>query len=473
MSSSITNELLAQHDPSSIAIVDSDSGTATTYGQLLETVTQTSDSLRRELGRSVVFHVATNTVASIALYLSCLEAGCPVALLEPGRSDRFEPLLETFDPAAVFLPQGVQTTESGAARLLFDGTYKITLRDTARKAPHLHHGLSLLLTTSGSTGSPKLVRLTLGNVFANARSIASYLGIHPGERSIQSLPMHYSYGLSLVNSYLVAGATIVLTRHSFMRPEFWDAFDRTGCTSFAGVPYMYETLHRLQFDPGQHPTMHTMTQAGGGLRRDLIQSFYERTLSAGCRFFVMYGQTEATARISYVPPEQLGEKIGSIGVPVPGGRLWLPPVDDSGMQELIYSGPNVMMGYAESADDLAAGDQLGGILRTGDLAAVDSDGFFFLTGRLKRFAKLFGRRISLEDVEKDIETRYAIHAAAIDREGQLQVYAAAHAEPVDRAGIARYLAQRLSVPPKYITVDAIAEIPMTASGKKDYKTLSS
>ena len=112
-------------------------------------------------------------------------------------------------------------------------------------------------------------------------------------------------------------------------------------------------------------------------------------------------------------------------------------------------------------------------MRTGDLATADSDGFFFLTGRLKRFAKMFGRRINLEDIERDLEVRYSIRAAAVDREGQLVIYAAAAEDQMDRTVIARYLAQTLSVPPKYITVDTIAEIPMTASGKKDYRALSS
>jgi long-chain acyl-CoA synthetase len=474
MLSNITKDLLAQHDPSSVAILDSDLGTKTTYGQLLDSVMRTSDFLRREVGRGLVFHVATNTTASIVLYLSCLQSACPVVLLEPGRTDRLDRLLTAFDPDALLLPHTAETPAGGdAAMPLLDGTYKISIRHAVHRAQPLHHSLALMLTTSGSTGSPKLVRLTENNVLANAHSIAGYLRIQPDECSSQSLPMHYSYGLSLVNSHLAAGAAIMLTRHSFMRPEFWDAFDRTACTSFAGVPYMYETLERLEFDPKQHPTMRTMTQAGGGLRRDLIQSFYERSRSAGCRLFVMYGQTEATARISYVPFEQLGEKIGSIGIPVPNGHLSLLPVEDSDMQELVYRGPNVMMGYAETAGDLAAGDELEGTLRTGDLAAADNDGFFFLTGRLKRFAKLFGRRISLEDVEREVETRYAIRTAVLDREGQLLVYAAAKDEVIDPAGIAHFLAQRLSVPPKYIKVDRIAEIPMTASGKKDYKTLSS
>jgi long-chain acyl-CoA synthetase len=384
-----------------------------------------------------------------------------------------EPLLRAYDPDAVLLPQQVDMpADIRPGTSLPDGTYCLGLRRTDRTGRPLHPALALLLTTSGSTGSPKLVRLTRNNVLANAHSIVRYLGIQPGERSIQSLPMHYSYGLSLVNSHLAAGATVVLTRHSFLRPEFWGVFDQTGCTSFAGVPYIYETLHRLRFDPKRHPSLHTMTQAGGGLRRDLIQSFYEHTSAAGCRFFVMYGQTEATARISYVPFERLGEKIGSIGIPILNGHLSLAPLEDSDLKELIYSGPNVMMGYAESVEDLAAGDELGGTLRTGDLATLDSEGFFYLTGRLKRFAKLFGRRISLEDVEKDLEMRYPIHAAVMDREGQLRVYAAAR-EKVDCDGIAHYLAQRLSVPPQCVTVDAIAGIPLTASGKKDYKALPS
>ncbi len=467
------SDLVPQHSPASAAILDADQGEEITYGQLLERVTQTADCLRRELGRGLVFHLATDTVDAIVLYLACLEAACPVVLLEPGLGDRLEPLLRAYDPDAVLLPGEMAAPASmrpGAS--LPTRTYRMAIRREHGAARSLHPDLALLLTTSGSTGSPKLVRLTRDNLLANARAIASYLGLQSGERSIQSLPMHYSYGLSLVNSHLAAGATVVLTRHSFMRPEFWGALDRTGCTSFAGVPYMYETLHRLRFDPKQHSGLRTMTQAGGALRPDLIQSFHERSSAAGCRFFVMYGQTEAAPRISYVPHERLGEKIGSIGIPIPNGRLSLAPLEDSDQQELIYSGPNVMMGYAESPEDLAAGDQLSGTLRTGDLATADSEGYFTLTGRLKRFAKLFGRRISLEELEKDLEMRYPIRAAATEREGQLLIFAAVR-EKVDLKGIGHDLARRLNVPLKCVMVQAIAEIPMTASGKTDYKALSS
>lgn len=453
-------------------MLDADLGTETTYGELQQQVTQSADRLRREVGRGLVFHVATNTCDSIVAYLSCLEAGCPVVLLEPGLATRLDPLVSAYAPDVVLLPGNCPLPDGFPESSLATRTYRMGVRRSERGGPSLHPDLALLLTTSGSTGSPKLVRLTADNFLANARSIVSYLDIHPGERSIQSLPMHYSYGLSLVNSHLAAGATVVLTRHSFLRPEFWEAFDRTGCTSFAGVPYLYETLHRLRFDPRRHPTLRTMTQAGGGLRSDLIHSFHESTGAAGCRFFVMYGQTEATARISYVPCERLGGKIGSIGIPIPAGGLSLASLPDSDRQELVYRGPNVMMGYAESAQDLATGDELGGTLNTGDLATVDDEGFFYLCGRLKRFAKLFGRRINLEDVERDLERLYPVQAAATDRAGALVIFASAR-EVVDLDAIGRYLARQFNVPPRFISVNAVEAIPLTASGKKDYEALRS
>jgi acyl-CoA synthetase (AMP-forming)/AMP-acid ligase II len=233
---------------------------------------------------------------------------------------------------------------------------------------------------------------------------------------------------------------------------------------------MYETLHRLRFEPARHPTLRTFTQAGGALRRELIAHFHERTTQAGARFVVMYGQTEATARISFVPPERLGEKIGSIGVPIPGGRLRLEPLDGSeGLaDQLVYEGDNVMMGYADSPADLALGDVQQGVLRTGDLATVDQDGYFTLVGRLKRFAKLFGRRVSLEDVERELESAFPVRVIATDAGERLGLHVALDGAILDDALVA-HLARFLGVPPSAITVRRVAELPLTASGKKDYK----
>ena len=181
---------------------------------------------------------------------------------------------------------------------------------------------SVLLSTSGTTGSPKLVRLAHRNIEANADSIAEYLDIDERERAIQSLPIHYSYGLSVLHSHLATGASVILTPHSIMRPEFWADAARWQATSFAGVPYSYAILQRTGLLRRAMPdTMRTLTQAGGRLAPEAIVKLHELMQERGGRLFVMYGQTEATARISYVPPEALPEKAHTIGIPIPGGSF--------------------------------------------------------------------------------------------------------------------------------------------------------
>jgi acyl-CoA synthetase (AMP-forming)/AMP-acid ligase II len=377
------------------AIVDRDAGIRLTYQELLDRVEATSRELAALQSRALTFLLSTNTADFVVLYLACLQASLPAVLVDPNAPLAF--LLETYRPSLLLAPERMTFEGFASSRQVSTaGSYLAWQCPGPRP---VHEDLAILLPTSGSTGSPKLVRLREANLSANAVSIAQYLDLGPGERAIQSLPMYYSYGLSVLNSHLVAGGTVILTSLSFILAEFWAIVDGEHCTSFAGIPYMYETLHRLRFDPAGHPSLRTLTQAGGGLGKALISHFHESARKAGARLVVMYGQTEATARISFVPPERLAEKIGSIGIAIPGGRLTLRDVP--GMEtgrEMIYAGPNVMMGYAECAEHLLLGDVLGGVLETGDLAVQDEDGFFHLVGRLNRFAKLFGRRISLEDV---------------------------------------------------------------------------
>lgn len=455
-----------------IALVDPARGLRVTYGMLREDVATAVDALRTTVGRALVLMVCENSVASVCLYLSCLEAGCVPLLVEGGEAERLDRLLTAFAPDALLAPRGQPPLAGYREALpLADGRYVLSV--SATSAPRLlHDDLALLLTTSGSTGSPKLVRLSHANLLANARSIARYLEISPDEIAAQSLPMHYSYGLSVVNSHLSSGAAVMLSPHSFLQREFWDAFDSAGGTSVSGVPYVYDTLHRLRFDPARHPTLRTMTQAGGALRPPLIAHFRERAEVAGARLVVMYGQTEATARIAYVPWEQLAEKTGSIGVAIPDGRLAVVDSDAEGVGELEYTGPNVMMGYAETAADLIRGDDLGGVLRTGDLATVDNDGFHWLRGRLKRFAKLFGSRVSLDDVEADVESRWPVAAAVVEEQDRLLVVIAPR-ESVEPMAVAHQIARRLRVPPAAIRVSVVETLPLTANGKKDYQSLRS
>ncbi len=462
-------EALRQQGSRDLAVISPAQGLRLTYGELGARIEQVAEWLVGTAGeRRLVFLAPGPDLEAVLLYLGCLQANLPLCLVEP-QAEPMARLVRVYRPALVLAPATLQPVEGGRAATPPVPGYAATV---AAPLPEqeIHPDLALLLTTSGSTGSPKLVRLAMKNLEANASAIAQYLGLGPGERAIQSLPIYYSYGLSVVNSHLLSGSSLVVTPHSFMRPEFWRDLEEERATSFAGVPYMYETLHRLRFEPARQPSLRTLTQAGGALRRELIAHFHRKTAEAGGRLFVMYGQTEATARISYVPPERLGDKIGAIGVPIPGGRLRLEPIEVGGgpAAELVYEGRNVMMGYAESPGDLALGDIQGGVLRTGDLGTVDEEGYFSVVGRLKRFAKLFGRRVSLEDVERELESAFPVRAIATDGGERLCLQVAVDGGVGDQA-LSAHLARFLAVPPSAITIHRVAELPLTATGKKDYR----
>jgi acyl-CoA synthetase (AMP-forming)/AMP-acid ligase II len=211
--------------------------------------------------------------------------------------------------------------------------------------------------------------------------------------------------------------------------------------------------------------LRTLTQAGGRLEERYIRQMYGIAQTRGWKFFVMYGQTEATARISYVPFQQLGEKIGSVGIPVPNGSL---AVDDA-TSELIYRGPNVMMGYAESRADLAKGDELLGELRTGDLARSDEDGYFYITGRLRRFLKMFGKRFNLDDVERALFRRFDEGVACYGRDDLLMVAVenASDAEVINAA-----ICEMFGLPRPAVKVTVVKKLPRTPNGKLDYAWLA-
>jgi acyl-coenzyme A synthetase/AMP-(fatty) acid ligase len=382
-------------------------------------------------GREVALVRCSSDAASALGYLAALTAGHAVILLEA--SADASAVLERYDPRYVV---------TGAT---------VDVREAAAPAD-LHPALRVLLSTSGSTGSPKLVRLTAENLLANAAAIVEYLGLDAGERAIASLPIPYSYGLSVLHSHLLAGASIAFTGHSVIRPEFWADARRHRATSFAGVPYSYAMLERIGMREMELPALRSLTQAGGRLDPEVAARF-----AARWPLTVMYGQTEAAPRIAYVPAERLAGKPGSIGIAIPGGELSV--VEG----ELVYRGPNVMLGYAESRADLARGDDQGGVLATGDLGHVDDDGFHFVTGRAKRIAKVFGLRINLDEIEAAVEGP----AAAVAGDERIDVFA----EREDAAAGARALATRFRLPPRALRVHAIERLPVKASGKVDYGAL--
>jgi acyl-coenzyme A synthetase/AMP-(fatty) acid ligase len=286
--------------------------------------------------------------------------------------------------------------------------------------------------------------------------------------------MHYAFGLSVLNSHLAVGATILLTSLPVIASPFWRFFREHQATSLSGVPETYKILKELRVERKDLTSLRTMTQAGGRLAPALVQWFGELAAERGWRFVVMYGQTEATARISFVPPARVLEKTDSIGIAIPGGTLDI--VDSQGdaiegngvIGELRYRGPNVMMGYASTVADLTLPDTQNGVLRTGDLAWRDADGFFHIVGRLQRFIKVFGKRLGLDEVEMQLhESGY--DAAVTGRDELLLI--AVKGQGVDTEGILSLVSGLYQLQRSAILVVPVDRFPRSSAGKILYSEL--
>lgn len=393
-----------------------------------------------------------NNFSTLQAYVSAMNSGHAVMLLT---ADLNKELLQNV--ISRYKPKWIVGLTSHEGYRFEEG--KLVRVDEIEVEIHLN--LALLLSTSGTTGSQKFVRLSYENLLSNAKSIIEYLEINVNERAVMNLPLSYSYGMSIVNSHLLAGATILLTDESVMEKSFWKFVTEQMATSIAGVPFTYQMLQRVGLTKMDLPHLKTLTQAGGRLNEKLVRYFCEWALANDKRFYVMYGQTEAAPRMSYIPYDKVLEKAGTIGIAVPDGELSI--VED----ELVYKGPNVMMGYAECLEDLAKGDEMGGVLHTGDTATIDEDGYFTITGRLKRFIKLFGLRINLDDVEKQLESKFHIPLACTGSDDKL-VVAIEQEEFVDavKAEVeAQYHLHKTAYKVK------VLPIPHFANGKTDYMKL--
>ncbi len=442
---------------SNCAFIDGDTGRRLSYADLGLLQKQLSE---RWVERSLIFLFCQNTLEEVAAYVAALNLAHVVCLLDA----RLSPELKQH---AISLYQPRYILQSGSEawpkyRQIDSPLATLSLWQASRPQPELHPELTLLLSTSGTTGSPKMIRLSPANLRSNALAIIDYLGIDAHEKAIASLPMHYSYGLSVINSHIFAGATLVLTQQSMTQAGFWAVMRQQGCTSFAGVPYTYQLLDRLGFERMELPQLKTMTQAGGHLDPALALHFWRVMQAKGGRFFVMYGQTEATARIAYLPPDLLPSKAGAIGRPIPGGSLAI--VEG----ELIYRGPNVMLGYAETADDLAKGDEMQGVLATGDLGVCDSDGIFYVTGRVKRISKIYGYRINLDEIE------HALRPIAVVAVTSDDIHIFLYFEEGDDALFGKcihYLSEKYKLHPTTFIARNVKSLPRTPSGKIDYQKL--
>lgn len=433
-------------------------GKAVTYKELAALADGFSKNFPKN-NNQLLLLAADNSLEAIVCYLAALRSSVPVILTPHDKPDTFENILNQFKPTVTCRP--------------CNGDYKIELHPENESTKAIFPTkLAVLLSTSGTTGSAKLVKLSEENINANAKSIMEYLQLDESERAIISLPMYYSYGLSVLNSHLSIGASLVLNDASVVEEIFWQRFNQHACTSFAGVPYSYELLKRSGFENREIPSLRYFTQAGGKLPKELVEYYALLANKKGWRFFVMYGQTEATARMSYLPPDKVLSHMGSMGIAIPQGRFEL--IDEKGLPitttnqpgELIYHGPNVMMGYATKREDLYDDSTLSE-LRTGDIAWCDNDGFYYISGRKSRFLKIFGNRIGLDDLESALRgLGYVTVCGGTDKHLIVLTIGQGNAAEIETT-----LTKKYGLTCLYASVEEVKDFPLLPSGKIDYVML--
>ncbi len=440
-----------------------------------ERLTEEADGIAAYVGRRcLVFLLAENVPEAIAGYVGFLSHGVvPVMVDAALDAELLAGLVARYRPSFVWMPRERRGEFPEAAEAFSLGGY--VLLDRRERAPFpLAPELALLMTTSGSTGSPKLVRQSYENLRANTASIIEYLQMDASERAITSLPLHYVYGLSILNTHLAVGASVVVTRETLFSRDFWQLMREREVTSLGGVPYTYVMLKRLRFSRMELPALRTLTQAGGKLDPELHAAFAQDCTAKGRRFFVMYGAAEATARMGYLPAELALSHAGAMGRVIPGGRFELVDAEGRVIQqpgesgELVYYGANVTLGYATSGADLIKGDERHGRYATGDVARCDADGIYTIVGRKKRFLKLFGKRTNLEEVEHLLRQRFGGEVACAGVDDHL--YAFVTDETV-LPEVVPYLSGKLGLHPSAFRARQIAAIPKNAAGKTVYREL--
>jgi len=423
--------------------------------------------------RQLAFALVTNDAASVLGVLAAMIANCAIALVDPVFSDAtLARLIETYAPDLIL------QAETRPGHLEYEVAFRVYGLSAWRRQTitdgNLHPELFVLLSTSGTTGAAKFVRLSQAAVTANAHAIAQALSIRSDDVAIAHLPLHYSYGMSVLTSHLTCGAAIFLTSKSLLDPCFWKDVQLAHGSHFPGVPFHYTTLLRLGLERVVPTCVRTFTQAGGRLNLEARLKLYSAVNARGARLCIMYGQTEAAPRITTMPAERFLEKAETVGPALSGGRLLILDEDGASLScgtegEIVYVGPNVMMGYAEGRADLARGDEMHGRLRTGDRGRLDSDGYLTITGRNRSFAKVAGLRISLDDVEAKLKPPHDV--ALVPGAECVVVFHSGESDVADLKARVVDLARTQRIPPASYRLHALDAIPTLPSGKIDFAQL--
>ncbi|WP_455586898.1 AMP-binding protein [Bacteroides sp.] len=446
-----------------IAAIDS-TGKTLSYGELVAFSKEIASIVPH---RSLLFLLTENNIGGIAWGVGCINSGnVPLILNAYIEDELYKNLFEIYQPPYLCVPATL--TISLASYEVVAERYGYTLLKTKLKACPMYLELSHLLPTSGSTGSPKLVRHKYDNIEAAALNISTFFHLTKEDRPLLVLPLYYTMGLSVVFSHLYVGATILITNQSMTDRAFWSFMKERKATSFTGVPYSFEILNMMRFFRMDLPDLKLLTQGGGKMPRQLNLKFAEYCRDNGKQWIATYGQSEGTARMAYLPAKWAIEKAGSIGLAVPNAELSLIDgegnvIEEANVEgEMCYRGKNVTLGYARKREDLLLGDERHGFMRTGDLARRDEDGCYYIVGRIGRFLKLFGMRVGLDECEQIIKGKFPIECACVGTDEKMVIYLTngQYAQSVKEL-----LVEKTKLVASVFDVRIVDEIPRNEAGK--------
>lgn len=438
--------------PNRIAAIDSEGGKLT-YGDIINRAKEIEANVSN---RTLCFMLVENNVNCIEWVMASLISRRLVPLILNAKTDEvlYNNLLSTYKPAYIWK----------------NGELIRTVNPIAPLFPELSH----LLPTSGSTGSPKLVRHKYENIEAAGLNISTFFELKETDRPLMVLPLYYTMGLSMVFSHFKVGATVLITGRNMTDPVFWKFIKEKAATSFTGVPYSFQILNMMRFFRMDLPALELLTQGGGKMERGLNLKFAEYCRDNNKRWIATYGQSECTARMAWLPAKWAIEKVGSIGIAVPNGELSLIDTDGNAITtphtegEMCYRGKNVTLGYARSLEDLTLGDERNGFIRTGDLAYFDEDGCYYIVGRMGRFLKLFGMRVGLDECEQIIASDCQTESACVGTDEKMIVYIT---DPSKIQSVKDALVEKTHIVATSFEIRVIPEIPKNEAGKKLYSKL--
>ena len=416
--------------------------------------------------KSLVFIISENNYECVAAYSGVSYFDSVVLLLDQSiKQEALNNLISNFKPSYIF--QNTSRTAADDWEVVFKIGVYCFYSTGHLKDYSIYKDLSLLLPTSGTTGSPKCVRLSYSNIYSNTVAICNYLNISSSDKVITTLPMSYSYGLSILNTHLFSNSSLILTNLSFAQRSMWDKIKKYKVTTFGGVPYTFELLRKLKFSKLNINSFNYITQAGGKLDLNTLKYFTKVCKEKKIKFFVMYGQTEASPRMSFLSPELIEAKAGSIGTPIQDGKFSLLKHKKDEEGELVYEGENVCMGYAFDRSDLERKNENNGMLKTGDIAKIDKDGFYFITGRKKRILKLYGNRLNLDYIENKIQQK-GFNCVCLGNDMELKIFITDKNSVKD---INSYLINKLNVSKYMFNLYLLKKIPRSSSGKIIYSQI--